>query len=141
MKKMAFICVLLTTFTGCNTIAENRKVEITQRGTAPVASGDAAKVAGGVPTLWWRLPYTANRSAHHPMDAFVPQPTVDPLTVEMEFFENNAVKWPKKMRPAYNPRPALKKKPAKPVKKGSEEDAALRERLKRPITPRKSEVY
>lgn len=132
MKRLAITCVLLAA-AGCGSFAENRKVTVHSTGVAAVSSAATPSTA----TLWWRTPYTAKRTADNPWDAFVPPRTVDSLNVELEYFDGNIVKWPKKLRPAYNPKPLnLKGRQLK-----SKNDATLRKKPKKLLIPRSSKAY
>lgn len=130
MKRLAIACAFLATVVGCGSFAENRKVTVRRT----VSSTSVANVT----TLWWRARDTGNVDS--PWNAFVPPPApADPIDQDLKFFENNVIRWPKKLRPAYNPKPLnLKGRQLKTKKK---EDAALRKRLEQPVIPRSSEVY
>ena len=100
MKKSLIILTLL--FSGClNT--ENRTIQMKTTDSAEVNSN-----------VWWTTPYYSSDNYKGPWDEFVPAPKADPLDVELEFFDNNALKWPKTMPP---PRPMFKPLPPPPVKK------------------------
>lgn len=132
MKKLLPLLASLM-LAGC-LATENRKVEITSRGIAPTASN----------TLWWRQPYYADRPADNEWDKFIPaedlprsQWVQDPVDAELEYFERHMMKWPKTMRPAYNPAPIW----VTPAPK-SPKDASLRKRMQEPVLPpAKGEVY
>jgi hypothetical protein len=135
MKKLAvFLSALL--LAGC-LATENRKVEIThRRSDGTVAPVDTA-------ACWWRLPYYADRK-DHPMDRFIPaadlpdsQHGIDAIDADLLFFSENAIRWPKKMRPAYRPAP-IWTTPA-PVKKAK--PISLREWLERNAPSPEGEVY
>lgn len=134
MKRLVIACTLLATVVGCESIAENRKVTVRRTGVADVSSASAANVT----TLWWRARDTGN--ADSPWNAFVPPPApADPIDQDLKFFENNVIRWPKKLRPAYNPKPLnLKGRQLKTKKK---EDAVLHKKLRQPLVLRNSEVY
>lgn len=72
---ISFFSLLIVAFVGCTT-TENRKVEI--------------RAGLKAPDVWWRVPYTAERSVDNPWDMFVFK-EFD----ELEYFENNVVLWPK----------------------------------------------
>jgi hypothetical protein len=87
MKKLLLvICGVL--LTGC-LATENRKVEISSDGVAPTTS-----------QVWWRTQYTADRASDNPWDQFVREQPKDSVADDMEFFENNVIRWPESMPPA-----------------------------------------
>lgn len=134
MKKLSIIMATLI-LGGC-LATENRKVEITHRR----ADGTVAPV--DTVTCWWRVPYTRDRK-DHPMDRFIPAEdlpdhlrTPDAVEADLLYFSQEAVRWPKAMRPPYNPAPIW----VTPAPKKAE-NSSLRQRLEEPIIPHKSEVY
>lgn len=96
---------MLATILGCST-TENHKVSIKRSSVAAVASGEVAAVTS---EPWWRTPYTANRAADNPWDAFVPKRS-DPLQEDLNYFRENTVRWPQKMRAPFVPTPIQPKK-------------------------------
>jgi hypothetical protein len=127
-KILPLLAILL--LAGC-LATENRKVKITSRGIAPTTSN----------TVWWRTPYRTDRPIDNAWDKNIPEEDIpesqrkkDALDSELEFFEKNAVKWPKTMPPAYNPPPVW----TTPAPKA---DSDIKKRLKEPVLPKDGEVY
>jgi hypothetical protein len=81
MKKFICVTALVLSLAGClNT--QNRKIEM-KTGVSSINSG-----------VWWRTPYTADLSRDkNPWLSSVPK---KPISDEA-YFEENIVKWPKKM--------------------------------------------
>jgi len=89
MKKLLSVALILL-LSGCLT-TENRKVEITLKDIPQEERSD----------IWWGTPYTDNRSADNPWDSFVGEPPRDTVAEDLEYFENNPLRWPAEMPPAY----------------------------------------
>lgn len=103
MKKILVILALV--ISGC-VQTENRSIEMK---TTDIAAANS--------NTWWTTPYYAQDKGGGPWDMFVAPTQLDPLDLEMEFFESNTLKWPKTMPPA---RPMFKPLP-KPEPKKTED--------------------